>query len=121
MNDDKSPALKRMMNGEAPANAAEWREMDEFMPAVAKFLGVINLEMDYIGHALDVTEPILEILADAADPATKDLLKQVVDKHEQESHGLQLPEVQDQNGGRSGPGITGAGESGDMSPEGEAL
>ena len=103
--------LKRMRSGECPASPEEWKELAEFMASVAKFLGVINLEMDYIGHALDVTEPILEILAGAADQDTKDKLRKVVEEHDQESHGLPMPPVQEEDGldSDSGPLEPGGG------------
>jgi hypothetical protein len=111
--EDRSAALKRMLGGECPGTPEEWRELGEFLASVAKFLGVINLELDYVGHALDVTEPILEILADASAPETKALLKEVIDKHEQESHGLHVSEVQEEDGGFGGDGPLepGGGES----------
>ncbi len=102
--EDRSATLKRMLGGECPASPEEWKELGEFLGAVAKFLSVINLELDYVGHALDMTEPILEILADASSPETKALLKEVIDRHDEESHGLHVSEVQDEDGGFGGDG-----------------
>src|SRR6185436_1144432 len=94
--------VTRMRDGEPPATPEEWKELAGILTQCARFLALTSLELDYVGHALDLTEPLLIILTEAADPETKARMQEVVDKHEQESHRLPLPEVQEEDGWGSG-------------------
>lgn len=90
----RSPALERMMTGEAPQTPEEWVELGLFLSTMARFMSLVNAELDAMEYTFDVIEKTIEVLADAQEPHVQALLKEVVNRAYQ-SKGLHLPEVQE--------------------------
>lgn len=99
----ESPLMDKLVQGNPPGTPEDWQELAVFMSNVSNFLHVVNDELDTVEFGMAMVEKLIEVLADAATPQTRLLMKGVVESG-YENRGLHVSEVQDQNGSQGDVG-----------------